>query len=286
MLYEAYEKIGYKKLMLVPVIIFLICLGFLFIQNQKTGEYVAKGIDLEGGAQLSFDINKDVNIQDLESYLRNDFGDIDVRKAVSVGGSTILIRTKEIDEEEMVSALEEYGFDMSSYSFQEIGASLGEAFFSQSITAVLIALFFMGIVVFFVFRNLIPSLAVIFAAISDILGTLGIMQFLGIELSLASFAGLLMVIGYSIDTDILLTTRILKRREGELKERISSTLKTGITMSGTTLAALFALFFASGSSILQEISAVLIIALLLDLPNTYMMNLGVLRWWMEKRKIK
>ncbi len=285
MLKEWYEKIGYKKLMVVPVIILLICAGFLLLQKQKTGEFIKKGMDFEGGSQLTVDV-KDVDVRELESYLEEEFNEVEIKSTVSASGETLIVKCGQIGEEELVERMESYGIDMSSYSFQKIGSSLGESFFSQSRIAIGIAVLLMAIVVFVVFRNFTPSLAVIFAALSDIVCTLGIMQVTGIELTLASFAGLLMVIGYSIDTDILLTTRILKRREGEVTERIVKTLKTGFTMSVTTLGAFLALFLASGVGILQQISAILIIALLVDLPNTYLMNLGILRWWMEKRGIE
>jgi len=286
MIRELYERLGYKKLMIIPVLILLICSGFLLIQKEKTGEWLLKGFDLKGGSQLTFEIEKNVDVNDLKLYLKKNVGEVEVRKISSVGGNSLLIRSEELNETSLIKNLNEYGLNVNGYSFQEIGATLGESFFSQSMLAIFIALLFMGIVVFVVFRNFVPSLAVIFAAVSDIICTIGIMQAVGMEISLASFAGLLMVIGYSIDTDILLTTRLLKRREGEMMERIHSILKTGLTMSATSLMALLGLFFASGSIIFQEISFVLIVALLIDIPNTYLMNLGILRWWMEKKGIE
>ena len=77
----------------------------------------------------------------------------------------------------------------------------------------------MGIVVFITFRKLIPSLAVIFSAILDLVGTLAIISLLDFKLSTAGIAAFLMVVGYSIDTDILLTTRLLKGKMGTVYER-------------------------------------------------------------------
>ena len=41
---------------------------------------------------------------------------------------------------------------------------------------------------------------------------LALIDFLGIEISAAGIAAFLMLIGYSVDTDILLTSRALKRK--------------------------------------------------------------------------
>ncbi len=91
---------------------------------------------------------------------------------------------------------------------------LGEEAMTQVYYALAFAFLFMSITVFIIFRDFVPSLAVILAALSDIIIAIGGMSLFGIPLSVASVGAILMLIGYSVDTDILLTTRILKRKEG------------------------------------------------------------------------
>ncbi|HDI02881.1 MAG TPA: protein translocase subunit SecF [Candidatus Aenigmarchaeota archaeon] len=282
-----YEKIGYKKLTVIPLIFLALCLGFLFYHYQQTGEFFSKSIDLRGGAQLTIDTNRQVDASDLEAYLKAKFGDVRVRTTVGINGNSVLIRVDEhVDKEKLLEEIEKYGLDTSHHSFEKIGASLGKSFFAQSTTALVVAFIFMGLVVFVIFRNFVPSIAVIWCAFSDIVCTIAVMQMLDMPLSLASFAGLLLVLGYSIDTDILLTTRVIKRREGNIKERCKNAFKTGITMTLTSLVAFTSLYLVSGATALREIATVLIIALLIDVPNTWLTNLGILRWWAEKRGIK
>ena len=83
---------------------------------------------------------------------------------------------------------------------------------SQVYFALAFAFLFMSITVFIIFRNLVPSLAVIAAALCDIIIAVGGMSLFGIPLSVATVGALLMLIGYSVDTDILLTTRVLKAK--------------------------------------------------------------------------
>jgi preprotein translocase subunit SecF len=147
----------------------------------------------------------------------------------------------------------------------------------------------MSITVFIIFRNFVPSMAVILAALSDIIIAIGGMSLLGIPLSLASVAGLLMLIGYSVDTDILLTTRVLKRREGTVTERALDAMKTGLTMAAAAIGSMAALYlvvvlFIPYANVLADIAAVLIIGLLADVLATWLMNLGILRWYMEARR--
>jgi len=56
----------------------------------------------------------------------------------------------------------------------------------------------------------VPSSCVILAAVSDIISTIAVTNLLGLKMSTAGIAALLMLIGYSVDTDILLTTKVLK----------------------------------------------------------------------------
>ena len=95
-----------------------------------------------------------------------------------------------------------------------------------------------------------------------------------------------MLIGYSVDTDILLTVRILKRNEGSLNHRILEAFKTGITMTLTSLfAILFALFVVKTFSVvLTQIFTILVIGLAFDICNTWITNVSILKWYMNSHK--
>jgi len=95
-----------------------------------------------------------------------------------------------------------------------------------------------------------------------------------------------MLIGYSVDTDILLTTRLLKRSEGSLNQRIYGAFKTGMTMTLTSLMAVIValLIVQSFSIVLTQIFTILSIGLIFDMFNTWVTNVSILKWYMEKKK--
>ena len=127
-------------------------------------------------------------------------------------------------------------------------------------------------------------MAVILAALSDIVVTLAVFNLTGIKLSTAGIAAFLMLIGYSVDTDILLSTRVLKRKEGSVMDRVYNAMRTGLTMSATTLSAvLIALIFVQ-SEIVKQIMIILFIGLLVDLIMTWIQNVGILRLYLEKKR--
>ncbi|MBU0662226.1 protein translocase subunit SecF [Candidatus Micrarchaeota archaeon] len=175
-----------------------------------------------------------------------------------------------------------------AFQKREVGPVLGETFYASALTVGIIGFILVTIVIFAFFREFIPSVAVIAAAIFDISFALAAMAIFGIALSLSSIPALLMLIGYSVDTDIMLTTRLLKRREGSPKSRAMNSMKTGLTMTFTTLAALTAMLVLSYFGqilIVFEISAVLLFGLIGDLISTWLMNAPVLLWYAEKKEV-
>lgn len=75
------------------------------------------------------------------------------------------------------------------------------------------------------------------SALSDIVVTVAVINILGIKMGTAGIAALLMLIGYSIDTDIMLTTKVLKRKDTSIHKAVRKAFKTGMTMTLTTIAA-------------------------------------------------
>jgi len=135
-------------------------------------------------------------------------------------------------------------------------------------------------------KHSIPSFAVIISAFADIFMTLVVVNMLGISLSSAGIVAFLMLIGYSVDTDILLTTRMMKRTEGKLNTRIWGAFKTGTTMTLTSLLAIGAALIVvnSFSEVLSQIFTILVIGLVFDLINTWITNVSILKWYMEKNE--
>jgi len=131
--------------------------------------------------------------------------------------------------------------DYESISVQTVSPMLSIHFMDTAITVALVAALLSAAFVFAFFRVVVPSIAVIVGATCDIIIALGAMGLFGIPLTLPSFAALLMLVGYSLDTDILLTMRMLKRK-GDPRHKAHDAMKTGLTMSLTAIIAFGTLF--------------------------------------------
>ncbi len=271
---------SYKPLIAIPVIITLIALALLATNG------LTHGIDLRGGTNVVIELQQDTTPQELQSIISNGIGNNQVEVTSIVNNQATVEIAGQTDAIKLTNTLAGVG---TISSLQSVGALLSERALTQVYYAIAFAFLFMAITVFIVFRELIPSIAVILAAASDIIISLGGMSLFGIPLSVASVGAILMLIGYSVDTDILLTTRVLKRREGTINERAIDAMKTGFTMAAAAIASMVTLylvviFFIPYAHVLSQIASVLIIGLVADVLATWLMNLGILRWYMEARR--
>lgn len=272
---------SYKPLIIVPVVITLIALVIFATHGLE------QGIDLKGGSIAVVQLQQPVSSDQVKTLVQTATGAQDVTVTTSSGNQmTIEITGSAVDVVALSQALQGTA---TIQSFRSVGPLLSQQALQQVYYALAFAFLFMSITVFIIFRNLVPSLAVIAAALSDIIIAVGGMSVFGIPLSVATVGALLMLIGYSVDTDILLTTRVLKRREGTINERALDAMKTGFTMAAAAIGSMLALylvvkFFIPYAQVLEEIAAVLIIGLVADVLATWLMNLGVLRWYMEGRR--
>ena len=213
------------------------------------------------------------------SYAGND-GHASVRKVVEVYGNA-----QDAYRENIIAAAKS-AVDVKAHSFREVGPSLSKFFLEKTRDILLYSFILAALVVLILFKSLVPSIAVISGAVLDIVVTLGAMSLFNIPLSLASIAALLMLIGYSVDTDILLSTRVLKRTEGTVLDRILGSIKTGVTMVTTTIVAVTIAYFATQSETLKQIMLIILIGLFADIFNTWIQNVGLLRMYVEKKAKK
>jgi preprotein translocase subunit SecF len=270
---------SYKPLIAIPVVITLIALVLVATHG------LTQGIELKGGTITVLQLDKPISQSDLKNNI------------TSLGNSEVTVKSFANNQAtgeiaggvDVVKLANSLNGTASIISYRSVGPILSKQSLNQVYYALAFAFIFMSITVFIIFRNFVPSMAVILAALSDIIIAIGGMSLLGIPLSLASVAGLLMLIGYSVDTDILLTTRVLKRREGTVTERALDAMKTGLTMAAAAIGSMAALYlvvvlFIPYANVLADIAAVLIIGLLADVLATWLMNLGILRWYMEARR--
>ena len=167
-----------------------------------------------------------------------------------------------------------------------LGFFMGMIFFSINLIFSLIILAVLSALLIYIYvKNSVPAFAVMLSAFADITMTLALVNFIGMKISAAGIVAFLMLIGYSVDTDILLTTRLLKRKES-INSALYRAFKTGTTMTLTSIIAIIAALIAiySFSTILNQIFIILLIGLGFDLFNTWITNASIIKWYVSNQE--
>jgi preprotein translocase subunit SecF len=269
-----YDEYSNRQLLVVPLALLAFALLVLVGWWAMTGAPVDPGIDFTGGSELR--VETDMS----QSEIRDAFdGEVASIQGVQAAANTYVLTFQSNDAQGLSEQAEAAG--MSVTQSASTAASLAQDAQTIAIFGVVIAFVGMSLLVFALFRTFVPSIAVILSALSDILVPLAVMNLVGIQLSLGTVAALLMLIGYSVDSDILLNNHVL-RRSGSFYESVYNARETGVTMTLTSIAAMtvmtvLATFF--GISIMADIGFVLVVGLSADLVNTYLLNVTLLRWY-------
>ena len=287
---DFYEK-NYKKLIIISYSVLLISLVIIFLTYFRTGEFFQRDISLKGGISVSI-YDKDIKLEEIQQLLKENFKDYSVRELTDFNTDKnigVIIEVADTTEQQLRDVLKtKYDINFDDKNKYDPGlstASFSETFYRGLIIALIFSFVLMSIVVFISFRTFIPSLAVISAALTDILAALAVIDIIGIKLSAAGVVAFLLVIGYSIDTDILLTTRLLKRHEAPFYDRLKSSIKTGLTMTIAAIAALVTGYIIAIPPELKQIFLIISIALVFDVITTYFGNAGILINYCKKKNI-
>ena len=283
---KVYEK-NYKKLIFISLGLLILSIVILGINYTSKGSIIERDISLKGGISITIE-KEDITEGEISSYLGQKFDNVNVRTLTDLSSRKnigLIIESSTLNEQELKSALKEkIDFTEDEYSSESYSSSFSESFYRQLILSLIIAFVLMSIVVALTFRTFVPSIAVILAALTDIVATLAVLSLFNFHLSAGGITALLLVIGYSIDTDVLLTTKLIKRTIGTMYERMAQAIKTGLTMTFTAMAAVLVGYLFSAASVLKEIFLIIFIALIFDIITTYIGNASILIWHIKNKK--
>ncbi len=267
------NKYSPRQMVVLPLVLLLLAGIVLGYTTLTTGLPLTPGIDFAGGTAVT------AFTSDSRETIEATFAGYPLLSVGEGIGDGKYIQFGPMEDAQYRSLVELINERYPDAKIDQIGETFGKTLQGQAFLALSFSFIGMAVVVLIAFRNLVPAGAVVLSAFADIAITAGVMQVIGIPLSLGTTAALLMLIGYSVDSDILLTTRLLKRK-GKLDEKLSGAFRTGIIMTTTTIAAIAAMWVVATAGqiqIISEIASVLLIGLFIDMMNTWMLNAGILK---------
>ena len=223
------------------------------------------GIDFTGGTQIDLKFKQTVQIEDIRSAVEGE-GLTGSEIKTSGSDNSFLIRVKGVkDAPVLVKEALTAQFGTDSYELlksDEVGAKIGKELWLDAILAVLLAV--VGILIYIAFRfEFVFGLGAVAALIHDVLITFsGIVIFhhlglINLEIDQAILAGLLTVVGYSINDTVIIFDRIRENKENIkgkplvylVNTSINETLSRTVNTVATTLIVLITLLFFGGSAL-------------------------------------
>ena len=264
-----YTRYSDRQLATVPLVVLAIALTVIAGTWILTGAPVTMGLDFTGGVEAQ--IETDATTDEIRAAFDTEPETVQpVRAQENV--YIVTFRADADAAESQADAIEgeaeAAGFAVQS--IQETSASFGAETQLQAIIGVAVAFLGMSVLVALIFRTFVPSIAIVASAFSDIMIPIALMNLFGIELSLGTVAALLMLIGYSVDSDILLNNQILRRR-GDFYESTQRAMRTGVTMTLTSIVAMIVMTIVASFfqiPLLPAVGIVLVFGLCADLMNT------------------
>ena len=229
------------------------------------------GVDFTGGTLIQVEFVEETSVADLRSALSS--SGLENAQIQQFGGSNdFLIRTQDFEgivEEVSTLLRDNYGADGFTMSTDAVGPKVGAELQQKAAIAILMS--FALTLVYLAFRfEWRFGVAAIVATFHDITITFGFISLLNIEITLATVAAILTILGYSLNDTIVVFDRIRenlkKRRKDRYKDIINSsineTLPRTVLTSGTTLATLLALFILGGT-VVRPFALVLILGIVI-----------------------
>ena len=277
-----YTDYSNRQLAAVPLAFLVLALAIIGGWFVATGAPANPGLEFTGGVELR--VADDTN-EDVEQRIRAAF-DREPDSIQTIPGDDVVVvtfRAANDDPEGLANDLQDQADEagLTTTAVDQVSPSFASDTARTAVFGVLLAFLGMSVLVFALFRTFIPSLAVVASAFSDLLIPVATMNLLGIQMTLGTVAALLMIIGYSVDSDILLNDSVL-RRTGGFYESVSRAMRTGVTMTLTSIAAMVVMAIVAsvfGLGLLRDIGIILSVGLCADLMNTYLMNVSLLRWY-------
>lgn len=269
-----YPRYSNRQLVAVPLAVLALSICIIGGTWLATGVPVDPGIDFTGGTELQ--VQTDASQEEIAAAFDTEPESI---QPIAAQDNAYIVTFQSTDTGAIESQATSAGFEVTSIS--STSATFGGETQTQTLVAVGIAFVGMSVLVALMFRTFIPSIAVVLSAFSDIIIPIALMNLFDIQLSLGTVAALLMLIGYSVDSDLLLNNHVLRRR-GDFYESTHRAMRTGVTMTTTSITAMvvmtaIAAYFSV--PLLPAVGTVLVFGLIADLMNTYLLNVSLLRWY-------
>ena len=217
------------------------------------------GIDFTGGTMITADMGSKTKISDVKKAVK-DYKDVSVVYGNKEQSKVIIKTTSGIsglEKAKVVSNLKAISKNTKIETFEEFGPSVSKELKSNAIKAISIAALCMLLYIRLRFKDWKYGLSAVAGLGHDILVTLSLYAIFGLTINNPFIAGILTVVGYSINDTIIIFDRIREEKKFMNKKEFDKVINNSINQmfsrsvmtSLTTLGAILPLFIMVSSEL-------------------------------------
>lgn len=285
-----------RKAIFMSVALIVISIGSLIYHKGPNW-----GVEFTGGTEIHIKLAKDLSIKDIKNTLDATGYPPEVVQQLGLSGdreylirfSPDLIKFDQIQdfqsELEKIMATNESFKGGSIQRVDYIGPRVGKELISKAIISILLGC--VGILIYVMIRFEFGfAMGAVIALIHDTVITLGAISLMDKEFTLALVAGLLTVIGYSVNDTIIIYDRIREnmKKSGKLgikevvNEGVNQTLTRTILTSFTVFLVLIPLFIFGGS-VIHDFAFTLIVGAIVGTYSSIFIASAFVVYWKERK---
>ena len=248
------------------------------------------GIDFSGGILFQLEFDAPVAVAEVRSSLdKIGFGSPVIQSYSETGVLVRLKGDRESDQREILKSLREtLGVDFKVLRVEMVGPAVGSQLRKSATLATILAMLAMLAYITFRFKFLFAVGAVI-ALMHDVIVTLGIFSLTFQEVSMPFIAGMLTLVGYSINDTIVIFDRVRENFKylkdwgvvNLLNNSINQSLSRTINTSLTTLFPVLTLFLWGGKAISDFSMALLVGIIVGTYSSIYIAGAVVVEWYLR-----
>lgn len=285
-----------RKAIFMSIALIVISIGSLIYHKGPNW-----GVEFTGGTEIHIKLAKDLSIKDIKNTLDATGYPPEVVQQLGLYGdreylirfSPDLIKFDQIQdfqsELEKIMATNESFKGGSIQRVDYIGPRIGKELIRKAIVSILLGC--VGILIYVMIRfELGFAMGAVIALIHDTVITLGAISLMDKEFTLALVAGLLTVIGYSVNDTIIIYDRIREnmKKSGKLgikevvNEGVNQTLTRTILTSFTVFLVLIPLFIFGGS-VIHDFAFTLIVGAIVGTYSSIFIASAFVVYWKERK---
>ncbi len=287
---------NWPKYLAVAGLILVVGIGSMIMHSSKGERALNFSLEFLGGTSTTVGFAEDYTLAELDEKVKplvmEVTGDANVSMQKVVGSKEVIIKSRTLNIDERSAMAEklskEFGIEETSITAESISATVGKEMRRSAIQAVVIAVVLMLLYIFIRFKDIRFATSAVLALCHDVLITLMSYAIIRISVGNSFIAVMLTILGYSINSTIVIFDRIREHMSGMPKNgsfeelvdgAVNMTLTRSIFTNLTTFSSILVLYIMGVASI-KEFTLPMMVGIVAGTCSSVFLT-GPLWFWMR-----